>query len=603
MRRVAVIGLGPWGLAFLERLVATAKKNSPSLLVEVIQPGAPGNGVYDIDQPDYLILNNPCGQLSLYTVEEDEKVLYGLSFYEWATQEGYRWVGERCVREPAGRTIEPSDYLPRRLMGKYLQWFYRTLVSCLPTGIEVRHHDTRALDVEPTPDGREKVVLSDGRHLVVDHVVLTTGHTDNVEAGDCDSQPRHLRPYPVRYLDETVRPGEVVAVSGMGLVAFDVIAALTTGRGGSFASASRPGRLTYTPSGREPVIYLYSRSGAPYAAKAVHGTDPTGSYRPVIFTEETLSRVVYADDGHRRKLDFRGELLPLIFAEMQVRFHCQHARRLAGDGASEALAAEFEVAWHSGTFPKMVDALERVHGSFVPEDHLFPGIGKSFPDSKAYEAWVARMISDDLDEALDPGGSAIKAAQEITRILRNDMRDLIEFGGLRADSYADFQSSIRGKMNRIEAGPPALRSQQILALMQAGVVSVPFGPNPQIERVSGQIEMSSTHLDEPFVVKVGKLIRGHLDMPSLAYSQDPLLQRLRDGGRLCQMRYGSTQVGSVDLDLDFHPLNERGSAEQHLWVLGVLSEGTRYFTHYLPSPQSRMRAVLDAERCATMILD
>jgi len=602
MRKVAVVGMGPWGLAFLERLVATANKTSSRLLVEVVQPGVPGSGVYGTDQPDYLILNNPCGQLSAYTVDDVGEVAYGLSFYEWVSREGYRWVGERCLRQGEGRPIGPGDYLPRRLMGEYLQWFYKCLVSCLPAGVEVRHHDARALDVEATRDGREKVVLSDGRHLLVDHVVLTTGHTDNVEACDSDTQPRHLRPYPVQYLDETVRPGERVAVSGMGLVAFDVIAALTTGRGGRFEKAGLPGRLVYAPSGREPTIYLFSRSGAPYAAKAVHGADPTGIYQPVIFTGETLSRVAYSDDGHRRKLDFRRDLLPLVFAEMQVRFHCQRARRLAGDRASEALAAEFESAWHSGTFPKMVDDLERLHGGFVPENHLFPGNGESFSDSQAYEAWVSRMISDDLDEALDPAGSAVKAAQEITRILRDDLRSLIEYGGLRAESYTDFQSSIRGRMNRIEAGPPALRSQQLLGLIEAGILATPFGPSPRISRVAGKIEISSTRLDEPFVATVDKLIRGHLDMPSLAYSQDPLLGRLRDSGRLCQMRYGPKQVGSVDLDGDFHPLDKERCPEQRLSVLGVLSEGTRYFTHYLPSPQSRMRAVLDAQRCATMIL-
>ncbi len=602
MRRVAVVGLGPWGLAFLERLVATSKRQPSRLLVEVVQPGTPGSGVYDTDQPDYLILNNPCGQLSLYTVEDAAEVAYGLGFYEWVVREGYKWVGERCLREPDGRAIDPGDYLPRRLMGEYLQWFYRTLVSTLPAGVEIRHHDARAVDVQPTHDGRETVVLSDGRQVVVDHVVLTTGHTDNVEGADLDSRPRHLRPYPVRYLNATVRPGEVVAISGMGLVAFDVIAALTTGRGGGFSVPPRRDRLVYTPSGREPVIYVFSRSGAPYAAKALHGVDPTGSYRPVIFTEDNLARVVYADNGQRRELDFRKDLLPLIFAEMQVRFHCQHAARLAGVKASSALAAELEVAWHSGTFPKMVDDLERVHGSFSPQDHLFPGNGKVFPSSNSYEAWVAQMISDDLDEALDPSGSAVKAAQEITRVLRNDIRNLIEHGGLSSDSYIDFQSSIRGRMNRIEAGPPAMRSQQMLALMEAGVLSAPFGPDPHIERRAGEIVLSSTRLDEPFVARVDKLIRGHLDMPSLANSQDPLLQRLRDGGRLCQMRYGLKQVGSVDLDVNLHPLNTVGRAEERIWVLGVLSEGTRYFTHYLPSPQSRMRAVQDAQRCATAIL-
>jgi hypothetical protein len=37
-------------------------------------------------------------------------------------------------------------------------------------------------------------------------------------------------------------------------------------------------------------------------------------------------------------------------------------------------------------------------------------------------------------------------------------------------------------------------------------------------------------------------------------------------------------------------------------LLGVLTEGVRYFTHYLPSPQSRLRAVLDAQACVEGII-
>ncbi len=38
-------------------------------------------------------------------------------------------------------------------------------------------------------------------------------------------------------------------------------------------------RKRYVPSGREPDIYLYSRSGVPYCAKSAHGVDPYGDYR------------------------------------------------------------------------------------------------------------------------------------------------------------------------------------------------------------------------------------------------------------------------------------------------------------------------------------
>ena len=68
------------------------------------------------------------------------------------------------------------------------------------------------------------------------------------------------------------------------------------------------------------------------------------------------------------------------------------------------------------------------------------------------------MIDDDLTEALRPGGSPVKAAQEVLRILRDQLRSVIEFGGLSLDSYVEFQSNVRGRINRLEAGVPPMRS-------------------------------------------------------------------------------------------------------------------------------------------------
>jgi hypothetical protein len=34
----------------------------------------------------------------------------------------------------------------------------------------------------------------------------------------------------------------------------------------------------------------------------------------------------------------------------------------------------------------------------------------------------------------------------------------------------------------------------------------------------------------------------------------------------------------------------------------VLTEGVRYFTHYLPSPRSRLRAINDARDCVEAVI-
>jgi uncharacterized NAD(P)/FAD-binding protein YdhS len=183
------------------------------------------------------------------------------------------------------------------------------------------------------------------------------------------------------------------------------------------------------------------------------------------------------------------------------------------------------------------------------------------------------------------------------------LRSVIEFGGLTLESYIDFQSNVRGRINRLEAGPPALRSQQLLALLDAGAVKVPFGPYPEVTAAAnGGVTLRSTRLTKEAEVTVNGVVRGHLDLPSLARSTSPLLSRLYAKGRLTQLSYGDTTVGSVAISEDFHPYDAEGRLQPHLSLLGVLTEGVRYFTHYLPSPRSRLRAVLDAQLCVENII-
>jgi uncharacterized NAD(P)/FAD-binding protein YdhS len=602
MLEFAIVGFGSWGLCVLERTVALARRTDLPIRVHVIEPGQLGGGVYAMSQPDYLVLNNPCGQLSLYASPDGtEELPYAVGLYEWAVQTGYRWSGHECRISTDGTPIQPGDYLPRRLMGEYLVWFFDTLMAHAPPNLEMVRHYASAVDIAASGN-REAIVLDNGRTLCVNHVVLTSGHTWNDESADEASDIRFLRPYPVEYFDRPIPPGTPVAVAGMGLVGFDLLTALTIGRGGTFEPVED--RMRYIRSGNEPIIYLYSRSGIPYCAKSAHGSDPYGQYQPVVCTPERIAALTHPEGVTvRRQVDFRHDLLPLLFAEMQSRYLTHAAFLKGGEHESGEVRDALARAFADGAFESTVRHFEPVYGHFDPASHLFAGAGRHYTSSADYQRQFYEMVETDLEAALVPGKSPVKAALEVLRILRDQLRTVVEFGGLTLDSYLDFQSNIRSRINRLEAGPPLLRSQQLLALIDAGVVQVPFGPNPELTALAdGRATIRSTQFDEAVSVTVNGVVRGHLDLPSLVRSSSPLLSRLYAKGRLTQMSYGSTPVGSVAISEHFHPVDADGHLQTNLSLLGVLTEGARYFTHYLPSPRSRIRAVLDAQDCVENLI-
>jgi uncharacterized NAD(P)/FAD-binding protein YdhS len=555
----------------------------------VIDEATPGPGVYSCDEPEYLLLNTPCGQLSLYPWEDENPPRYGLGMYEWARQLGYRWTGDSCRVSRSGRAVTPHDYLPRRVLGAYLQWFYETLVDDAPGPLEILHHRAMAVDVVSQPDGRENVHLNTGEVLSVHHVIMTTGHTDNLD------HPEHLiRPYPVTSFTDRVPAGAAVGILGMGLVATDVMTALTLGNGGSYQATGD--RLQYRPSGREPLIYMFSRSGFPYCAKAVQALDETDDFASVICTTEAVA-AIRADAGH---IDIRTTMLPLVFAEMQARYYIHSAGMAGGPDAAKDVRSRLERATVDD-FESAVAPYAARYGSFDASRQFFSP-EDSFVSAADYEGRMYAMVEADLDEALKGPASAVKAAYEVLRFQRDPMRSVIEFGGLSLESYLDFQSNIRSKVSRLVAGPPAIRSQQLLALMDAGVVRMPFGPAPRLTTSHTARTIRSMELDAPFSAHVDLLFQGYFEDPTLHRSSSQLLTNLYQQGRLQQFKYGDTPVGSVLLSEDFHPIDLEGGVQTHLTLLGALTEGVRYFTHYLPSPKSRLRVFLDAQHCVEELL-
>jgi uncharacterized NAD(P)/FAD-binding protein YdhS len=594
-----MIGLGPWGLSALERLLEGFDSQAGcrrEATVHVIEPGRMGAGAYAAEQPDFFILNTPCGQHSLHPVAEQSSLP---GFFDWVQAQGYRWVGDRCQITSSGRPITTDDFLPRRLMGEYLEWCFEELVATRPPGVRVVRHCEHAVDITSI-GGRERILLERGGSIDVDFAILATGHTENVgvETGQAS-----LPPYPHTAYPSTIGPETIVAVSGMGLVSIDVVMALTRGRGGQFVGE---GRLRYLPSGSEPMIHMFSRTGEPFRAKSLGTADPTGEYVPSICRPESIAeaRRKRQRETGSAQLDMRTDVLPLILAEMEVRYYEQSARLRRGEQAARAAKADLTRAWAAGTFAASLAAHGAEFGVFDASSGFFREEAMGLISSKDYEAHVYSTISDDVSEALVRGAaSPSKAAQEVLRVLRDTMRGAIEFRGLTLASYLDFQANVRPNVTRCITGPPAFRCQQLLALIDADILTMPFGPSPTVTaEAGGGFLVTSERLLEPYSKRVDVLIRGHLDDPSCDRSSSALLQNLYRTGRIRQLHYGSVSVGSVDLSEDLNPINAQGQPQRRLFILGALTEGVRYFTAYIPSPKSRARAFIDAQGCVEQIL-
>lgn len=623
MRRVilAVVGLGPWGLCVLDRLLAQRRRpgaGEQPVTIHLFEPGTPGAGVHKPDEPDYLLMNTACGQVSLFGAHglPDDSGVQGLTLYEWVTRGGYQMVGGECRRAAAAgaraedgedrRAIEPHDFLPRRVLGEYLAWAYGRLTEELPRGTTIKRWPEEVVDVAPAGDGREAIFTAGGSAPVVtaDEVFLTTGHTaSRPRPAEADLVP----PYPTARLQRAIRPGQAVAIAGMGLVAVDVITALTSGRGGRFQPSPDGRGLRYLPSGEEPRLLLYSRNGLPFCCRPAVSLDTSGSFRATIFSEEALAARRHErqrSTGHAQ-LDFRDDVLPLLWAEMSALYYERRALLAEGTDAAAAARRDLDGAWRAGSFGAALDRCAARYERFDPAALFFRPDLDRCSDGEDYQAKVRRAVADDVAESLlGEAKSPVKAALELFRVLRDTIRAAVDFGGLTPASFEDFRHRLAPAINRVIIGPPVRRGRELLALMDAGVLRAPLGGAPDLRPggAGGAWELASTRLATPRREQVDHVVQGYLPQPGVTASVSPLLARLRAAGRLVPFGGGAdSDAGGVEVGRDFHPRDAAGRAQERLWILGPLTEGPRYFTHYLPSPRSRVRAFHDADACVRQI--
>ncbi|MFE9063901.1 FAD/NAD(P)-binding protein [Streptomyces violaceusniger] len=595
-----VVGAGPRGVSVLERLVARAVPGDRPLRTVLVDPYPPGAGrVWRRDQPPQLLMNTMVADNTVFpdgSVRLDAPVDTGPTFSEWLRGIDGKGHPDSTAGEFAAHA-DDRDYAPRRVYGAYLTDALDRIRAAAGDRIRIAVRTAAVVRVIPltapagsagTPAGYQ-VVLDDGDRLEARAVVLATGHLD-APAAPPRREPLHLPGgHPTDYALDAIAPRAQVLLRGGGLNAFDVLALLTLGRGGRF------GEHGYTPSGREPRIWITSRRGVPFHARV----DTPGVGAPVAFL--TPGRV--AALAARERLDFRADVLPWLVADLELAWYDRvlklHAGQLPDPGALRRALAEPPGPGRDTALRAAAPAALRLDLDAIAE----PLRGRSFAHHAELDAWWAGHLDADAAAATDPRVPPPAALAVAVRQARPALRTLITAGGLSGESYRrDILGWFNGFANFVSGGPPALRVRQLRALLDAGVVRL-LGPvRPGTRAESAVVPGLSVRPDA--------VIDAWLPGTDVTTDGPGVVRGLLTDGVARPHRLASAGTDAEPLPtgaLDVRPADGRvrrpdGTAHRALFAVGVPLEGVRWTTAIGARPGTNADFFHETDRVAAELL-
>ncbi|MGW2259474.1 FAD/NAD(P)-binding protein [Streptomyces sp. NPDC001780] len=545
---VVVIGAGPRGTGFLERIAANARSLYDGLPLDIhlVDPYPPGGGrIWRRDQSPLLWMNSMAQDVTMFTdasVPLAGPVREGPALHEWAREIGVE-------RAPAGLgdelgALTGPSFPSRQAQSAYLGWVYEQTVAALPPGVTVHPHRTSAVRVSGPRDGRQRVWLAGrGEPLTADLVVLTIGHLDGEPDAEHAELGRFARRHGLVHLPpdftadsdlSALRAGEPVLVRGLGLAFVDLMVLLTEGRGGRYSesganavadadgSGGSEGELVYHPSGNEPVLYVGSRRGVPYHSKIGYPLDGERPPLPRFLGPEQIDELL-ARPGPR---DFTRDVRPLIDKELGFahyhRLFTAHPERVrvewtrfeekyaaAGPGSPE-LAALVAAAVPDPADRLDLAALDR------------PLEGEKFASYEALQERLRAYVSADLTRRHDSAHSADLA---VFLGLLSVYGQLVRLGDLGAGG-----GGWHGFFSYLASGPPGPRLRRLLALSRAGTVRfLGAGMTVEADERGGVFRAGSASVPGEYV-EARALVEARLPDPDPERTRSPLLRALYEEG-------------------------------------------------------------------------
>jgi uncharacterized NAD(P)/FAD-binding protein YdhS len=604
-----------------ERICANAEDAGPDVVVHLVDPFVRRGGrVWTTGQSPSLLMNTIASQVTVFTDETVDcagPIRPGPSLYEWARtlplMEPFDEYPAAVLAE--AESLGPDSYPSRAFYGHYLNWVLRRLCQTAPPRVTIRLYAQTAVGLHEDADGSLVVRLADRSRIdALGAVVLAQGHIDMPPGEEEQRLGQLARDHGLTYVPpsnpaevdlDDVAPGERVGLRGMGLNFFDYLAMLTADRGGRFEH--RDGRLEYRASGREPVIYAGSRRGVPYHARGENQKGVSGRHRPAFLTGPVIERF-RRRAAAGRPVGFHEDVWPLVAREVEQVYYTALVRQRGHDEAAERLRARFAEA-----DPDSVEALLRGYGilgdqrwdwSLVARPHG----ERHFGSPGEFRDWLLEWLVSDAAHAR--GGNVsdpLKAALDVLRDIRNEVRLIVDHRGLTGSSYRDELRDWYTPLNAfLSIGPPLRRIEELVALIEAGVVTV-VGPGMRVEVVAGGYRITATGVRNS-AVTVDTLIEARLPEVDVRRTTDPLLRGLMRTGRAQAYRVpdrsgpGYESGGLAVTRSPYRLVAADGWAHPRVFAYGVPTETVHWVTAAGARPGVNSVMLSDADAIARAAL-
>ena len=606
---VCIVGAGPRGLSVLERLCAN-ERVTPShagLVVHIVDPAAPGAGaVWRPEQSRHLLMNTVASQVTVFTDDSAQihgPIEPGPSLYEWAQElavlsdAGASTEGYDAATLEEARRLGPDSYPTRAFYGRYLHDCFQRVVARAPGHVTVRVHRSRAVamaDTHGVPGGPQGIRLEDGTRLNhLDGLVLAQGHVPaRLTAREARTASlarihnlRYITPANPADLDLSgIEPGAHVLLRGLGLNFFDHMALFTAGRGGVFER--RGDRLVYLPSGREPKLFASSRRGVPYHARGENQKGAYGRYLPKLLTPEFIAGLrARSVDGDR--VNFGQDLWPLISREVESVYYGTLLESLDRGDEREAFTERYLATADDAERSALVSKFGISEPDRWDWERLSRPYGeREFASRDEFRGWLLRHLERDVADAQAGNVQGpLKAALDVLRDLRNEVRLAVDHGGLEGNSHRDDLEGWYTPLNGfLSIGPPASRIEEMIALIEAGVLEV-TGPGTQIRLDAGApsfVASSDTVPGPP--VRASVLIEARLPEPDLRRTDDPLMLHLLNTDQAAPYRITgscgtSYETGGLAVtERPYRIVDGRGRPHPRRFAYGVPTESVHWVT-------------------------
>ena len=608
---ITLIGAGPRGLMLLGRLISWQRTRYPQrqLTIFLVDPYPIGGRVWKIDQDPNLIMNTAAAQITLFTDQTVTGVgpfIAGPDLSTWALTlaadylDAHPEINNRSILMRQAANLGPNSYASRALYGVYQQWFFDLQKYQAGTNIITYKQQTvNRLDKKAAGF----TVTTDQESWQTDQVVMALGNLKNSLTRDQKALHDYAQTHQLFYLEpgfpeegdlSGIEAQSPVIIRGLGLSFFDLMSRLTEGRGGQFQKAP-DGLLVYHPSGREPHIFAGSRRGFPYRAKGRNQKGPGEEWQPHFLTPQQIDawqthgeasgQTFWEALKHEAELIYYRLLLPQRYPEIdEAAFERDFIADPVATLGALPIAAKDRLDWDALADPT-----------------------KAHPSGQPYQDFMRHYLRQDAQEAMRGTKTGpLTSALEVLRDMRDPIRQLVERNLLSQDQYLDFFLRWFNSLNDfLSIGPPALRIDQLQALIGAGIVTI-LPPGMQIKGIDGQF-LLKTPSDPKFSLQAKTLLEARVPAVNAPTAQNPLVQQLLHDGyaHTYELQLNADkrfQSGAIAIDRQTQQLlDQKEHPQAGLFFWGVPTEGVHWLTTASPRPLVNDVSLKTAEQIVKVI--